>query len=53
MEVVTDEPGLQFYGGNFLDGQEIGKGKRGMKMLLWPYQKLKSQILSFWLLVKM
>lgn len=26
MEVVTDEPGLQFYGGNFLDGNDIGKG---------------------------
>ncbi|MEO5564740.1 MAG: aldose epimerase family protein [Chitinophagaceae bacterium] len=26
MEVWTDHPGLQFYGGNFLDGKEIGKG---------------------------
>ena len=26
MEVITDEPGLQFYGGNFLDGKNIGKG---------------------------
>lgn len=26
MEVITDEPGLQFYGGNFLNGQDIGKG---------------------------
>lgn len=26
MEVFTDEPGLQFYGGNFLDGAAIGKG---------------------------
>ncbi|WP_313790938.1 aldose epimerase family protein [Allomuricauda sp. SCSIO 65647] len=25
MEVYTDEPGLQFYGGNFLDGTIIGK----------------------------
>ena len=25
MEVITDEPGLQFYGGNFLDGKDIGK----------------------------
>lgn len=25
MEVYTDEPGLQFYGGNFLDGKAIGK----------------------------
>jgi len=27
MEVITDEPGLQFYGGNFLDGKDIGKGE--------------------------
>lgn len=26
LEVWTDQPGLQFYGGNFLDGSEIGKG---------------------------
>jgi aldose 1-epimerase len=26
MEVWTDQPGLQFYGGNFLNGTEIGKG---------------------------
>lgn len=26
MDVLTDQPGLQFYGGNFLDGSEIGKG---------------------------
>ena len=25
MEVKTSEPGLQFYGGNFLDGREFGK----------------------------
>ena len=25
MEVYTDEPGLQFYGGNFLNGIAIGK----------------------------
>ncbi len=25
MEVYTDEPGLQFYGGNFLDGSIVGK----------------------------
>jgi aldose 1-epimerase len=25
MEVITDEPGLQFYGGNFLDGSDVGK----------------------------
>lgn len=26
MEVLTDQPGLQFYGGNFLNGSEMGKG---------------------------
>jgi len=26
MEVLSDEPGLQFYSGNFLDGSNIGKG---------------------------
>ncbi|AYN68313.1 galactose mutarotase [Euzebyella marina] len=26
MEVYTDEPGVQFYGGNFLTGADIGKG---------------------------
>ena len=26
MEVWTREPGLQFYGGNFLDGSNVGKG---------------------------
>jgi len=26
MEVYTDQPGLQFYGGNFLDGSITGKG---------------------------
>jgi aldose 1-epimerase len=25
MEVLTTEPGLQFYGGNFLSGNEVGK----------------------------
>lgn len=25
LEVYTDEPGMQFYGGNFLDGSDIGK----------------------------
>ena len=25
MEVLTDQPGIQFYGGNFLDGKSIGK----------------------------
>jgi aldose 1-epimerase len=27
MEVLTSEPGLQFYSGNFLDGKSIGKGR--------------------------
>jgi aldose 1-epimerase len=26
MEVLTTEPGLQFYSGNFLDGHIVGKG---------------------------
>jgi aldose 1-epimerase len=26
MEVLTQEPGLQFYSGNFLDGSNVGKG---------------------------
>jgi aldose 1-epimerase len=26
MEVLTTEPGLQFYSGNFLDGSNRGKG---------------------------
>ncbi|MEN8139215.1 MAG: aldose epimerase family protein [Bacteroidota bacterium] len=26
MEIFTTEPGLQFYGGNFLDGSDVGKG---------------------------
>jgi aldose 1-epimerase len=26
MTVLTDQPGLQFYSGNFLDGSDIGKG---------------------------
>lgn len=28
MEVFTNEPGIQFYEGNFLDGVAIGKGKK-------------------------
>jgi aldose 1-epimerase len=31
MEVLTSEPGIQFYSGNFLDGSYIGKGGK-------PYQ---------------
>ncbi len=27
MEVWTNEPGIQFYGGNFLNGKDVGKGK--------------------------
>lgn len=26
MEIITDQPGIQFYGGNFLDGSVAGKG---------------------------
>ncbi len=28
MEVLTDQPGIQFYSGNFLDGTIRGKGGR-------------------------
>jgi aldose 1-epimerase len=28
MEVYTDQPGIQFYSGNFLNGSNIGKGRR-------------------------
>jgi aldose 1-epimerase len=28
LQVWTEEPGLQFYGGNFLDGSYVGKGGR-------------------------
>jgi aldose 1-epimerase len=28
LEVLTTEPGVQFYTGNFLDGSQIGKGSR-------------------------
>lgn len=27
MEVLTNEPGIQFYGGNFMTGNDTGKGK--------------------------
>lgn len=29
MEIYTNEPGLQFYGGNFLDGKIFGKSGKG------------------------
>ena len=28
MEVITDQPGIQFYTGNYLDGSNIGKGNK-------------------------
>jgi aldose 1-epimerase len=31
MEVLTTEPGVQFYCGNFLDGSNIGKGGRAYR----------------------
>ena len=31
MEVLTTEPGMQFYSGNFLDGHHIGKGGKSYK----------------------
>jgi aldose 1-epimerase len=33
MEVLTTEPGLQFYSGNFLDGSDVGKGQKA-----YPYR---------------
>ncbi len=33
MEVLTTEPGIQFYAGNFLDGSQVGKGGRA-----YPYR---------------
>ncbi len=31
MEVLTTEPGVQFYSGNFLDGSNVGKGEKAYK----------------------
>jgi aldose 1-epimerase len=31
LEVLTDQPGLQFYSGNFLDGSLVGKGGRAYR----------------------
>jgi len=31
LEVLSDQPGLQFYSGNFLDGSNVGKGGRVYK----------------------
>ena len=28
LEVYTNEPGIQFYGGNFMNGKDSGKGGR-------------------------
>ncbi len=25
MDIFTEEPGIQFYGGNFMDGSDVGK----------------------------
>ena len=25
MDIFTEEPGMQFYGGNFMDGSDVGK----------------------------
>ena len=33
MEVLTTEPGIQFYAGNFLDGSQVGKGGQA-----YPYR---------------
>lgn len=32
MQIVTDQPGLQFYSGNFLDGSQPGKGGLAPRM---------------------
>jgi aldose 1-epimerase len=31
LEVITEEPAIQFYGGNFLDGRLIGKSGKAYK----------------------
>ncbi len=31
MEVYTDQPGIQFYTGNFLDGTVVGKGGKAYR----------------------
>lgn len=31
LEVLTDQPGLQFYSGNFLDGTLVGPGGRAYR----------------------
>ncbi len=31
MEIFTQEPGLQFYGGNFMDGTDVGKRGKAFK----------------------
>jgi aldose 1-epimerase len=31
MDVYSDQPGIQFYSGNFLDGREMGKGEKTYK----------------------
>jgi aldose 1-epimerase len=30
LDVYTNEPGVQFYSGNFLDGTMVEKGKKGI-----------------------
>jgi aldose 1-epimerase len=41
MEIFTDQPGLQFYSGNFLDGSLTGK--KGMKYVLHGGMALETQ----------
>ena len=36
MEVLTTQPGVQFYSGNFLDGSIKGKGREALQAPLWP-----------------
>ena len=35
MEVLTTEPGVQFYSGNFLDGSNKGKGRQAYEPPVW------------------
>jgi aldose 1-epimerase len=36
LEVLTTEPGVQFYTGNFLNGSQIGKGGRPSRHSIFP-----------------
>jgi aldose 1-epimerase len=36
LEVLSSEPGLQFYTGNYIDGSLTGKGRRGLSVSQRP-----------------